>query len=63
MLSGCSRQVCGVNDWDDDELIIGNSDAAAADLPLVLDKKDCPGLQVCALRALRSAACTSLSYL
>jgi len=36
-----------VNDWDDDELIIGDSDAAAADLPLVLDKKECPGLQVC----------------
>lgn len=36
----------GVNDWDDDELVINNSGDSAEDLPLVRDKYGCPGLQV-----------------
>lgn len=38
--------VVGVNDWDEDRLIIGDCHTPAEELPLKLDEHGCPALQV-----------------
>ena len=47
--------VVGVNDWDEDRLVIGDCDTPAEKLPLKLDEHGCPALQVSSISWCRLA--------